>query len=328
MPFLAYVATRRDDAIETAVTQLDEDDLPPGEVLVEVRWSGLNFKDAMVVQPGNRVARRSPLVPGVDLAGLVLASEDPSLAPGALVLAHGYDIGVSRHGGFAEVARVPSEWVVPLPPGLDPRRAMAVGTAGFTALLSLRRLERLELEPSRGPVLVTGATGGVGTMAVALLAHHGYEVVASTGKDHHHAYLRRLGAAEVIGRDVAGDTQGRVLGPERFAAAVDCVGGRTLADALRSVRYGGAVAASGLTGGAEVSTTVYPFIVRGVSLLGIDSVQTPIAERRGLWDDVERSFPWPLLEEMVSAEIGLDGLDAALATQLAGATVGRVLLRP
>ncbi|MGP8058682.1 MAG: acryloyl-CoA reductase [Acidimicrobiales bacterium] len=328
MAFAAYLVTREGDTIGRSVSELDDDDLAPGEVLIDVEWSAVNYKDAMVTVPGNRVAQTSPLVPGVDLAGTVAASEDPELPVGTAVLVHGYDLGVARHGGFAERARVPASWVVPLPADLDARRAMVVGTAGFTAVLSLRRLETLGLEPGAGPVLVTGATGGVGSMAVALLSQHGYEVVASSGKTHEHDYLRRLGAAEIVGRDALGAHDGRVLGPERWAAAVDCVGGPTLAAVLRSVRYGGAVAASGLTGGTALETTVYPFIVRAVSLVGVDSVNTALDERRALWSTMGREFAGPVLDEMVAAEVGLDGLDAVLDDVLAARVRGRVLVRP
>lgn len=328
MSLRAYLATRTDDHVRTEVTELEESALPEGEVTVDVEYSGLNFKDAMVVQPRNSVARRSPLIPGVDLAGRVRESSDRSVSVGSTVLVHGYHLGVSHDGGFAQVARVPAGWVVPLPEGLDARQAMIVGTAGYTAHLSLRRLERAGLTPSDGPVLVTGASGGVGSMAAALFANHGFHVVASTGKASEHEYLRRLGAAEVVGRDFNDDAGGRVLAGERWAGAVDCVGGGTLAEVLRSLRYGGAVAASGLTGGPGLTTTVYPFIIRGVSLLGIDTVQTPIGQRRRDWEDLARSFPRQLLEEIVNREIGLEDLDTALAELHAGKVRGRVLLRP
>ncbi len=328
MTFRALTVTRDHDAVRPAVAELADGDLPPGDVEIEVAWSAVNYKDAMVSQPGNRVARISPLVPGIDLAGTVRASSDPSLPAGRKVLAHGYDIGVSRHGGFAELARVPASWVVPLPPDLSLRHAMVIGTAGFTTLLSLRRLERAGISPDQGPVLVTGATGGVGSTAVAALAHRGYEVVASTGKEHEHDYLRQLGAAEVIGRDQIEAEPGRVLGPERWAAAVDCVGGATLAQVLRTLRYGGAVAASGLTGGTALESTVYPFIIRGVSLLGVDSVLTSIEERRAVWDGAAAAFSPEALEAIVSAEVGLEELPSALAALLAGTVRGRILVRP
>ncbi len=222
------------------------------------------------------MARTSPLVPGVDLVGTVTASSDPAFTIGDQVIAHGYDLGVARHGGFAQYARVPAAWVVPLPDGLTPRRAAVLGTAGFTAALSLHRLERHGLAPDAGPVLVTGASGGVGGMAVALAAARGYEVVASTGRTAERDYLIGLGAAEVIGRDDLVVAPDRTLGPERWAGAVDCVGGATLSAVLRTLRYGGAVAASGLTGGNTFESSVYPFIVRDVALLGIDTVLTPI----------------------------------------------------
>ena len=328
MSFRALTLTRDDSTIRPVVAELSEDELPPGEVLVEVAWSALNFKDAMVTQPGNRVARISPLVPGIDLAGTVRASTDPLVPVGREVLAHGYDIGVSRHGGFAELARVPASWVVPLPVGLSLRHAMVIGTAGFTSLLSVRRLEQLGISPDQGPVLVTGATGGVGSTAVATLAHRGYEVVASSGKEHEHDYLRRLGATEVIGRDQIEAEPGRVLGPERWAAAVDCVGGATLAQVLRTLRYGGAVAASGLTGGTALETNVFPFITRHVSLLGIDSVLTPIEERRAVWAGAAGAFAPEALDAIVSTEVGLDDLYPALTAQLAAAVRGRVLVSP
>ncbi|HEX3460190.1 MAG TPA: acryloyl-CoA reductase [Acidimicrobiales bacterium] len=323
--FSAFVVERNGDSVDQGVRRLSTDDLPAGDVLIRVDWSALNYKDGMVAQPGNRVARISPLVPGVDLVGTVVAGgEEPDGQP---VIVHGYDLGVAHHGGFAEYARVPADWVVPLPDGLTPRRAAIIGTAGFTAALSLRRLEIQGLTPDQGPVLVTGASGGVGSMSVALLASRGYQVVASTGKDHEHPYLTGLGASEVIGRDLGADPT-RVLGAERWAGAIDCVGGQTLAAVLRTLRYGGGVAASGLTGGNALETSVYPFIVRGVALLGVDSVQTPIAERREVWSRLADGFDAALLDEMAADEIGLQQLPDALSTIMAGGVRGRILVRP
>lgn len=328
MSWQAFVATRNEDSIDTSVRPLPEEDLGPGEVDIAVEWSAVNYKDAMVTVRGNRVARRSPLVPGVDLAGTVLASEDPSIAIGTKVVAHGYDLGVAHHGGFAERARVPAGWVVPLPAGLSTRRAATIGTAGFTAVLSMHRLRQVGVVPGGGPVLVTGASGGVGSMAVAALAHQGYDVVASTGKEAEHPYLRALGAAEVVGREAIRVDEGRVLGSERWRGAVDCVGGDTLAAVLRSISYGGAVAASGLTAGTDLRTTVYPFIIRGVALLGVDSVATPIAERRHIWNAIADELPADALDEMASEEVGLDGLASVLEDVLAARVRGRVLVRP
>jgi acrylyl-CoA reductase (NADPH) len=327
-PFPAYVVRRDGDTLTRAVEDLTVEALPPGEVLVAVAWSGVNYKDGMVATPGNRVARSSPLVPGVDLAGTVVDSTEPSIAPGTEVLAHGHDIGVARHGGFAAYARLPASWVVPLPPGLSARDAMTLGTAGFTAALSVDDLERHGLAPDAGPVLVTGASGGVGSIAVVLLAARGYEVVASTGKAAEHPWLRALGASDVIGRDELDEGAGRVLGPERWAGAVDCVGGATLARVLRSLRYGAAVAASGLTGGSALEATVYPFITRNVALLGVDSVHTPEARRRAVWARLGSELRPPDIDALVAREVTLAGVGDALDEILAAKVRGRILVRP
>ena len=329
--FRAFVVARTGadgEGVESGVRTLSPDDLPPGAVDIAVDWSAVNYKDGMVTRPGNRVARISPLVPGVDLVGTVASSTDATVVPGDRVIVHGYDLGVAHHGGFAEWARVPAEWVVPLPAGLDDRQAATIGTAGFTAALSLHRLEQRRLRAGDGPVLVTGATGGVGSMAVALLASRGYEVVASTGKASERAYLTGLGAAEVIDRTELLQSAGRTLGPERWAAAVDCVGGPTLAAVLRSLRYGAAVAASGLTGGNALETTVYPFIVRDATLIGVDTVLTPIGERRRVWAEMATAFPPDLLEDMVDGVVDLDELPSVLDRNQAGGSRGRTLVRP
>ena len=329
--FRAFVVTRtgdHGDGIDAGVRSLAPDDLPPGTIDLAVDWSAVNYKDGMVTTPGNRVARISPLVPGVDLVGTVSASSDPALAAGTPVIVHGYDLGVAHHGGFAEWARVPAEWVVPLPSGLVARQAATIGTAGFTAALSLHRLEQRGLRAGDGPVVVTGATGGVGSMAVALLASRGYEVVASTGKASEADYLLGLGASAVIDRADLLEPSGRTLGPERWAAGIDCVGGPTLAAVLRSLRYGAAVAASGLTGGNALETTVYPFIVRDVTLIGVDTVQTPIDERRRVWGELGAAFPSAVVESMVGGVVDLDGLVPVLERIRAGDTRGRTLVRP
>jgi acrylyl-CoA reductase (NADPH) len=303
-------------------------DLGAGDVVISVEWSSINYKDAMVTRPGNRVARISPLVPGVDLVGTVVAADDGSMTVGSQVVAHGYDLGVAHHGGFSELARVPAGWVVPLPTGLTPRQAAIIGTAGFTAALSLERLEHHGLSPEDGPVLVTGATGGVGSMAVSLLAGRGYQVVASSGKPTAADYLIGLGATEVIGRDDLVMAPDRTLGPERWAGAVDCVGGGTLSAVLRSLRYGAAVAASGLTGGNTFESLVYPFIVRNASLIGVDTVLTPIDERRRVWAGMAGAYDPALLDGMVDDEIGLEALGPALDRVLAGGARGRILVDP
>jgi len=325
--FDAFVVRRHDDDVTAGPERLGFDELPPGDVVVSVTWSGVNYKDAMVTVPGNRVARISPLVPGVDLAGVVVSSEAPGLAPGQAVLAHGQDLGVARHGGFAAVARLPADWVIPLPAGLSDRQAMIIGTAGFTAALSLDELERHGLRPGHGPVLVTGAAGGVGSMAVSMLSTRDYEVVASTGRRAEAPWLRSLGAAEVVGRDDVDDAPGRVLGGERWAGAVDCVGGATLPRVLRTLRYGAAVAASGLTGGTGLETTVFPFITRQVALLGVDSVLTPRDRRLELWDRLAGELRPDDLDDMVDEEVALTGLARPLARILRGQVRGRVLVR-
>jgi acrylyl-CoA reductase (NADPH) len=241
------------------------------------------------------------------------------------VLAHGYDLGVAHHGGYAEYARVPGDWVVPLPDGMSTKQAMAIGTAGFTAALAVARLEQRGLQPGDGPVLVTGATGGVGSTAVSILAARGYEVVASTGKDARE-YLEGLGASEILGReDVAGD--GKPLGKQRWAAAVDSVGGATLAALLPQIRYGGAVAATGLTAGVKVETTVMPFILRSVALLGIDSVQTPMEERAEVWRRLADDLRPPQLDDAIAREITLDEIEPALDAILQGGLTGRTVVR-
>jgi acrylyl-CoA reductase (NADPH) len=326
--FPAYMVERRGpDSVVRGPTSLTAGDLPDGEVLVRVLWSSVNYKDALVTVPGNRAAKISPLVPGVDLAGVVVESADPSLAPGTEVLAHGHDLGVARHGGFAAFARLPAGLALPLPTGLSARDAMIIGTAGFTAALSADRLEQHGLAPGVGPVLVTGASGGVGSFAVALLAGRGHEVVASTGKTDERQWLVDLGAADVIGRDDLDEAPDRVLGPQRWAGAVDSVGGVTLARILRTLRYGAAVAASGLTGGSTLETTVFPFITRDVSLLGVDTVATDASGRRAVWERLARDVRRLDLGSLVADEVTIGGLDGAIDDVLAARVRGRVLVR-
>jgi putative YhdH/YhfP family quinone oxidoreductase len=325
-PFPAFVVARTDDGFERKVRDLYDNDLPEDGVLIDVEWSSVNYKDALASTPDGKVARIYPLVPGVDLAGRV-AEDAPGFPAGTDVLAHGYDLGVARHGGFAARARVPADWLVAIPAGLDGHAAMTIGTAGFTAAMSVISLEEHGITPRSGPVLVTGSTGGVGSVAVNLLAGLGYEVVASTGKQESHEYLRRLGAVEVVDRSTLAGEVGRPLDSMVWAAAVDCVGGVTLANVLSRIRYGGAVAASGLTGGTKVPTTVMPFILRGVSLLGIDSVQTPIEWRRQVWERLAGDLK-PAGLESIARDIGLKDLDRVLTEILAGGVTGRYVVNP
>ena len=274
--FQALIARQHDDSIEAAVETLDESELPPGEVTVRVHYSSVNYKDALALTPKGGVVRNYPIAPGIDLTGEVVSSESDEFAVGDLVLAHGYEIGTGRHGGYAEYARIPADWVVKLG-ALSPREGAAIGTAGFTAAMSVQALQQHGITPDDGLIVVTGATGGVGSVSIDLLSAAGYQVVASTGKPDAADRLKALGAAQVIGRlPEDPEAKPRPLGKTRWAGAVDCVGGATLADVLSTVQYGGAVAASGLTGGASLQTTVMPFILRSVALLGIDSVQMPI----------------------------------------------------
>ena len=325
--FRALLAERDGDDVRRGLRDLRPDDLPEGEVTVRVRWSSVNYKDALAVSPKGRVARDYPLVPGIDLAGEVLAADGAGVAPGDEVLVHGYDLGVAHHGGFAEVARVPAGWVVPLPDGLSARQAMALGTAGYTAALSVIRLEEHGLRPGDGPVLVLGATGGVGSTAVSILAGLGHEVHASTGKADEADFLRALGAAEVLSREETSAEPERPLESQRWAACVDPVGGAALAYALRTTRYGGAVAVSGLTGGTDVHTTVFPFILRAVSVFGIDSVGTPIERRRAVWERLAGDLRPPALDDEITREVGLEDVDGLLDEVLAGRARGRTVVR-
>ncbi len=322
--FRAYVAERIDDRVERGIRTFQAADLPPGEVTVRVEWSSVNYKDGLAIRADGKVARISPLVPGIDLAGTVVESEDEAIPVGSAVLAHGYDLGVARHGGYSEYQRVPAGWVVPLA-GLTARQSMAIGTAGFTAAMSIVALEDRGLRPDAGPVLVTGASGGVGSTAVAILADRGYEVWAATGKDDEQPRLRSLGATGFLTRDEVTAT-GRPLDSERWAGAIDAVGGATLPYVLRTLRNGAAVAASGNAGGPKLETTVFPFILRGVAMVGIDSVLVPIARRRDLWDRLATDLRPRNLGEHVT-ELTLDTLEDGLDAIVAGAARGRWVVR-
>lgn len=324
--FQALVARTDGDGIVAAVETLQSSELPAGEVTVRVLYSSVNFKDALALTPKGGVVRDYPIVPGIDLTGEVVSSESPDFAPGDLVLAHGYQIGTGHHGGYAEYARLPADEVVALG-SLSPREGAAIGTAGFTAAMSVQALIRHGITPQDGPVLVTGATGGVGSVSVDLLAAAGYQVVASTGKADQADHLRALGASEVIGRLPADpEAKPRPLGRSRWAAAVDCVGGAALADVLSTLEYGGAVAASGLTGGVALNTTVMPFILRGVSLLGIDSVMLRIEPRRELWAQLGGALK-PRHLEAVIHEVDVKDVVGVLDEVRAGRYSGRAVVK-
>jgi putative YhdH/YhfP family quinone oxidoreductase len=324
--FRAVVVEQQAGDTRVSVQQWPLAELPPGDVTIRVAYSSVNYKDGLAARADGKVARRYPLILGIDLAGTVEASADPRFRPGDPVIVHGYDLGVAHHGGYAERARVPADWVVPLPAGLTLRQAMALGTAGFTAALSIDRLEYMGLRPDAGPVLVTGASGGVGSIAMDILAARGYHVVASTGSAEAHAYLRDLGAREILDRAETSAPSERPLERGRWAGAVDAVGGATLAYLLRTMAYGGSIALSGNAGGAAVQTTVFPFILRGVNLLGIDSVQLPRDRRVAVWQRLATDLRPPHLDSHIAREIALDEVPEALRAIVRGATRGRLVV--
>jgi len=324
--FRALVARQDGETVTATIETLDAAELQPGDVTIRIAYSSVNYKDALALTPRGGVVREYPLVPGIDLTGEVIESTSAEFPVGAKVLAHGYDIGTGRHGGYAEYVRLPAEQVVALGT-LTPREGAAIGTAGFTAAMSVQALVQHGITPSDGPIVVTGATGGVGSVSVDLLAAAGYEVVASTGKPEATEHLKKLGASEVIGRLPADpDAKPRPLAKTRWAGAVDCVGGATLADVLSTLNYGGAVAASGLTGGAALNTTVMPFILRGVSLLGIDSVLMPIGPRRALWKQIAGVFRPPHLAD-ITHEVDLADVVSVIDEVRAGRYSGRAVVR-
>ena len=324
--FRAYVAEKVDGSdgtprMDRGVREFAASDLPDGDVEIRVEWSSVNFKDGLATRIDGKVARISPIIPGIDLAGTVAASEDATIPVGSPVVAHGYDLGVARHGGYAEYQRVPAGWVVPLGVGLSTRDAMAIGTAGFTAAMSVIALEDHGLKPGAGPVLVTGASGGVGSTAVALLAQRGHEVWAATGKADEADRLRGLGAAGILTRDEV-TAEGKPLESERWAGAVDAVGAATLPYVLRTLRHGAAVASSGNASGPKLDTTVFPFILRGVALLGMDSAAMAIERRRAIWDRLGTDLRPQNLGDGIS-EVTLETLEPALDGIVAGEARGR-----
>lgn len=322
----ALVSDTTGEKPELEIRSIPSSELGDGDVVIAVNWSSVNFKDGLASRKDGKVARISPLIPGIDLAGAVVDPGGSSLAVGESVLVHGYDLGVAHHGGFSQYARVPAQWVVPLPVGLSERQAMTLGTAGFTAALSVLKLIEHEVVPASGPVLVTGATGGVGSVAVSILSSLGYDVVAVTGKPAAEDWLRSLGAGRIIDRSEVSDST-RPLRKEAWSSAVDCVGGDILAHVLSSIRYGGVVAASGNTGGVALPTTVFPFILRGVSLLGVDSVLCPIDIRRSVWNRLATDLRPAILDDLATEEVPLDGVIPTLTRILAGEARGRTLVR-
>ena len=327
MSYRALVVNKIGDEFSMGVQQLDEAGLPAGDVTIRVEWSSVNYKDGLACSPAGRIIRTYPMVPGIDLAGRVVASGSPQFKEGDAVVVIGYDVGVAHPGGFAEMARIPAGWVAHLPAGLTAKEAMALGTAGFTAAQSIDALERFGLKPDQGPVIVTGATGGVGSTAVSMLAGLGYTVAGSTGKASEHQFLRDLGATEVLTREEVSAESPRPIESERWAAAVDPVGGSTTAYLLRSMKRDGSVALSGLTGGTAIATTVIPFILRNVNLLGIDSVNLAMERRVEIWKRCATDLKPKGLLDSIAHEIGLEGVEAATAAILKGEIKGRTLVR-
>ena len=313
------------DTFAAQVTQVDEAGLPQGDVTVRVEYSTLNYKDGLAITNKSPVVRVWPMVAGIDGAGTVSASEHPDWKPGGRFILNGWGVGETHWGCLGEMARLKGDWLVRLPAAFTARQAMAIGTAGYTAMLCVLALEDHGITPATGEVLVTGATGGVGSVAVALLGKLGYQVVAATGKAHEEAYLKRLGAASVIDR-ASLSVAGKPFQKERWAGVVDAVGSHTLANALAQTRYGGVVAACGLAQGMDLATTVMPFILRGVTLAGIDSVMAPLARRQRAWDRLARDLDPALLESMVE-EVALDDAIAKAQALMAGNVRGRVVVR-
>ncbi|PTU73431.1 YhdH/YhfP family quinone oxidoreductase [Pseudomonas mangrovi] len=311
---------------ERRIVERELAELPAGEVLIRVRYSSLNYKDALSASGNRGVTRNYPHTPGIDAAGVIEQSSVAELAVGDEVIVTGYDLGMNTSGGFAQYIRVPAAWVIRRPAGLSLREAMLLGTAGLTAALCVDKLEQAGLTPVAGPVVVTGASGGVGSIAVALLASLGYDVAASTGKPEQAEFLRQLGARQIVARSELQEGCEKALLKERWAGAVDTVGGDILFNVVKSLRYGGSAACCGLTAGMSFKGSVAPFILRGVNLLGVDSVELPLVVKASMWDKL--SLQWKLGNlESLAEEVTLEQLPAAIEQILAGQMVGRVLVR-
>ena len=323
--FRAIVVDKAESGQSVRLTEFDEKELMDGDVTVGVQYSTVNYKDGLALTGKAPVVRRFPMIPGIDFAGTVESSSHPGWKPGDKVILNGWGLGETRLGGYAQKARVKGDWLVRLPQSMSAREAMAIGTAGYTAMLAVMALERAAIAPARGAVVVTGAAGGVGSVAIALLAKLGYTVIASTGRPAEAAYLKGLGATEVIERkELSGPA--RPLAKERWAGGIDTVGSTTLANVLSMTRYGGAVAACGLAGGMDLPTSVAPFILRGVSLIGIDSVMCPLGVRQEAWRRLETDLDRAKIAAM-TAEIGLGDVADAGARIVAGEVRGRIVVK-
>ena len=325
--FNALVVNKDEESGKTsaAVEKISTDQLPEGNVVVNVEYSTVNYKDGLCIGPGGGLVREYPHVPGIDFAGTIESSDDPRYSAGDCVVLTGWRVGEVHWGGYAQKARVNADWLVPLPSGLSSRQAMAVGTAGFTAMLAVTALEDHGLQPDQGPVLVTGAAGGVGSVATAILANLGYEVAAVTGRPETEEYLRALGATQIVPREEINETVKRPLERETWAGCVDAVGGDMLARVLGQMKYGGSVSAVGLAGGAGLPATVIPFLLRGVNLLGIDSVMQPYDNRLRAWERIAKDLPMDKLQAMIHLAT-LSDLPALGKDILKGQVKGRVVV--
>ncbi len=325
--FRAFVVNKTGEEFTSGFKQLTLDDLPQGEVLIKVAYSSVNYKDGLASIPEGKIVRSYPFVPGIDLAGIVIESGDGRFRSGDEVIATSYALGVSHFGGYSEYARMNADWIVPLPAGLTLKEAMALGTAGFTAALAIHQLEKNGLQRQNGPVLVTGATGGVGSIGIDILHSLGYTVAASTGKSSEHNYLKELGASEILNREETSTESNRPFDKERWAGSLDSVGGATLAYLIRTTKYGGSIAAYGNTGGPNLNTTVFPFILRAINLLGIESANCPMELRQQLWQHLASNYKPRHLLDKIGHEIPFEELPQALATILKGGIRGRTIVK-
>ena len=324
--FKAFWVEKTDDGVSHSVIERSTDDLPEGELLVKVAYSSLNYKDAMSAKGLPGVTRNYPHTPGIDAAGVIVESTDSGFAEGDEVIVIGYDLGMNTAGGYGQYIRVPANWAVKMPAGLDVREAMIIGTAGFTAALCVDKIEQMGAQPSDGPVVVTGATGGVGSVAVALLAKLGYDVVASSGKAEKDDYLKSLGAGSVISRADLSEENKRPMAAETWAHGIDTVGGEILSNVIKGLKYNGSVAICGLVASPAFSTTVLPFILRNVNVLGVDSVELPLAKKQEIWHRLATDLKPDALDKMTT-EVTLDGLSDVIDSIIQGGVSGRTLVK-
>jgi len=325
MAFKALLVEKEGDTFTRSIVERHTDDLPEGDVLIQVQYSSLNYKDALSATGNPGVTRKFPHTPGIDAAGTVVESTDSSFQSGDQVVVIGFDLGMNTPGGFGQQIRVPAGWVVPLPAGMSLEQSMILGTAGFTAALCVHKLEAVGMSPDSGPVLVTGATGGVGSVAVMLLGKLGYDVTAVTGKAEQHDFLKKIGATDIISREAARDGADKPLLAETWGGVVDTVGGDILVNGVKGLRYGCSLAACGLVDSPAISATVLPFILRHVNLLGVDSVQLPLADKKVIWNKLADAWQLPELDTL-KQPLSLDTVSEAIDQILEGRMVGRGLL--